>query len=222
MRYRGTLRVSALGLGICVLLLAVEPRKSAQDYPAHQESVTADIGVDYQVHSYSAEGQMYFTKDYLVCEIAVYPKIPMELTGSSFALRLNHSKNAIGEASPELVAASLKDSDWTQRPQVEPGAGVGDGEITIGRPAATGRFPGDPSAGRTQPRLPPAPEDPHAVGKTVKDASQLALNTALPRGRIAAPVAGNVYFEYSGNLKKIKNITLLVHTAAGDLEVPIR
>jgi hypothetical protein len=227
MKFRGAralpgITAIVLSLATCAISPAVEPRNSPNDYPAHAESATADIGVDYQVHSYSADGQMYFTKDYLVCEVAVYPKAPMELTSSSFELRINHSKIAIQQASPEFVAASLKYPDWTQHPQLEVGLGIGDAGVTIGAPPPAGRFPGDPAAGRPLPRPPRAPEDPHKVEKSAKDASQLALDTALTTGRIVMPVAGNVYFAYSGNLKKVRNLSLIVHTSAGNLEVPIR
>jgi hypothetical protein len=219
---RVAVEATVLIFSICALSPAIEPRKSPQDYPSHGESAAMEIGIDYQVHSYSADGEMYFTRDYLVCEVAVYPKVPIELTGSSFELRINRSKSLIPQASPEFVAASLKYPDWTQRSQLELGAGVGDSGVTLGAPPAVGRFPGDPSAGRTQPRPPRAPEDPNKVEKSVKDASQLALDTALRPGRITTPVSGNVYFEYSANLKKLKNLSLIVHTSAGSVEVPIR
>jgi len=212
----------ALSLAFCALLPAVEPHKSAGEYPAHAESAAADIGVDFQVHSYSADGQMYFTKDYLVCEVAVYPRAQLELTGSSFALRINRSKNLVQEASPEFVAASLKYPDWTQHPQLELGAGVGDAGVTVGAPAPAGRFPGDPAAGISLPRRPEAPEDPHKIEKPRIDAAKLALDTALKTGLIATPVAGNIYFEYSGNMKKVKNLSLIVRAAGVDLEIPLR
>jgi hypothetical protein len=212
-------KVVALILSICAFALATEPRRKLEDYSSHMESPAVNIGVDYQVHSFSAEGHMYFTKDYLVCEIGIYPKVSVELTGSSFELRINRSKNSIRQASPEFVAASLKYPDWTRHPQLEVGAGAGDSSVILGRPPAIGRFPGDPSVGRRQPQPPRAPEDPD---KPVIDEAQLALDSALRQGTIATPAAGNVYFEYSGNLKKIRNLSLMVHTSAGDLEVPIR
>jgi hypothetical protein len=214
--------VVALTLSICAFALATEPRGKLEDYPSHMESPAMNIGVDYQVHSFSAEGQMYFTKDYLVCEIGIYPRVSVELTGNSFELRINRSKNPIPQASPEFVAASLKYPDWTQHPQLEVGAGAGDSSVILGRPPAVGRFPGDPSVGRRQPQPPRAPENPDKPGKPVIDEARLALDTALGSGPIATPAAGNVYFEYSGNLKKIRNLSLVVHTSAGDLEVPIR
>lgn len=218
---RHVLEIAALVLAICALAPAIEPRQNAQDYPFHAGSAAVDIGVDYQVHSYSADGQMYFTKDYLVCEVALYPKLLIELTGSSFELRINRSRVPVPQAAPEFVAASLKYPDWTQRPQLELGAGIGDAGVILGRPPAVGRFPGDPSAGRTQPKPPRAPEDPHKVENPVTDAAQLALDTALKTGRITTPTAGNVYFAYSGNMKKIKNLSLILHTSAGEFEVPI-
>jgi hypothetical protein len=224
---RNTAWAALLALAFCAISCAIEPRKSAQDYPAHAESAAADIGVEYQVHSFSSDGQMYFTKDYLVCEVAIYPKGPLPLTGTSFELRMNRSKTALQQSSPEFVAASLKYPDWTQHPQLELGAGVGNAGVTLGSPPAVGRFPGDPSVTRPYPQPPRAPDDqtqenPHKVEKTSKDAAQLALDTALPAGRITGAVAGNIYFPFSGNLKKMKSISLILHTPSGDVEIPLR
>jgi len=207
---------------IFALLLAGEPRKSSRDYPAHAESAAAEIGVDYLVHSYSADGQTYFTKDYLVFEVAVYPKAPMELSAGLFLLRINNAKRPIQPVSAELVAASMRNADWIQRPHAEVAAGVGNAGVVLGAPPAVGRFPGDPTGGARYPRPPRAPEDPLKPEKPVKDGAQLAVDTALQTERIMGPVAGNIYFEYSGNTKKLKTLSLVFHTAAGDQEIPIR
>ena len=191
--------------------LAGEPKKSALEYPAHAESAAADIGVDYMVHSYSDEGQMYFTKDYLVCEVAIYPKAPLELTGASFELRINQSKRPIPETSAELVAAAVKVPEWT-------GNDVG----VLGAPPGVGRFPGDPNGAPRYPKPPHAPDDPHKPQTPVKDAGQIALDHALKPGKITGPAAGNVYFAYSGNMKKVKTVSLVFHTVSGDIEIPVR
>jgi hypothetical protein len=212
----------ALALAISSVSAGIEPRKSLQEYPSHIESPAADVGVEYQVHSYSAEGQMYFTKDYLVCEVGIYPKTPLELHSDSFELRVNRAKTAIPEAGPEFVAASLKYPDWTQHPQLEVGAGVGDSGVVLGRPDPVGRFPGDPSIGRPQAKAPRAPDDPNKVEHATADPAKLVLDTALPTGKIGKPVAGNIYFPYSGNVKKIRSLSLILHTAMGDVEIPLR
>jgi hypothetical protein len=216
------MRTAVLTCVMFALPLAGEPRKSARDYPAHVETAAAEIGVDYLVHSYAAEGQMYFTKDYLVFEVAVYPRMPMELGPGSFQLRINNAKRLIQPASAEFVAASLRNPDWVQRPHAELGAGVGDTGVVLGAPPAVGRFPGDPTGGARYPRPPRAPEDPHKPEKPVQDGAQVALDTALQTGRIMRPVSGNIYFEYSGNIKKLKTLSLIFHTADGDQEIPIR
>jgi hypothetical protein len=216
------MRLIALILMALATAWAGEPRKSAQEYPAHFESPAVDIGADYMVHSYSDEGQMYFTKDYLVLDVAIYPKAPLELTGGSFELRINNSKHPLQQASAEFVAASMKYPDWVDRPHAEVGASAGDAGVVLGAPPAVGRFPGDPTGVSRYPKPPRAPEDPHKVEKTAKDAGQIAVDNSLKAGKVTAPVAGNIYFEYAGNMKKVKTLTLIFHTASGDKEIPIR
>lgn len=216
----GTVRLTAIGLMIA-LAMTGEPRKSPLDYPAHVETPEADIGADYLVHSFSGGDQMYFTKDYLVVEIGVFAKAPLELTSASFELRVN-SKQTLQPAAVEFVAASLKYPDWTQQPQAEIGAGVGDVGVVLGAPRTAGRFPGDPAGQTRYPRPPRAPEDPHTPARPVQDAAQIAMNTAFPFGRITGRAAGNLYFEYSGNVRKLKTLTLTVKTAAGDREIRLQ
>lgn len=216
------MRAAIVWLTVCAILLAVEPRKSAQDYPAHAESAAVDLGAEYQVHSFSAGGQMYFTRDYLVFEAGVYPKKLIELTGSSFELRVNKSKIPLEEASPEFVAAALRHPDAIPRSHLELGGGIGNAGVVIGAPTPTERFPGDPSV---RPPLAQAPEDPDeaaAIRRAPQDPAELALSSALRRGEVTHPIAGNVYFYFSGNVRKLKNLSLILHTGSGDLEVPIQ
>jgi hypothetical protein len=104
-------------------------------------------------------------------------------------------------------------------PEVE--LGVGDAGVTLGAPPPVARFPGDPSV-RTYPQPPRAPEDPNKVAKSIRDPAQLVIDTALKTGEIKASTAGNIYFEYSQNLKKIKTLTLILHTPGGNLDLTIR
>jgi hypothetical protein len=216
------MRLATLMLLALAVAQAAQPRKNAQEYPAHFESPAVDVGVDYMVHSYSEEGQMYFTKDYLVFDVAIYPKASLELMAGSFELRINNSKHPLPQASAEFVAASMKYPDWVDHPHAEVGASAGDVGVVLGAPPAVGRFPGDPTGVSRYPKAPRAPEDPHKPEKPVKNAGQIALDNALKAGKVTTPVAGNVYFEYAGNMKKVKTLSLIFHTASGDKEIPVR
>ena len=216
------MRLAAAILIACICLFANEPRKAAKDYAAHAEFPTMDIGVDYMIHSFWNDGQMYFARDYLVCEVAVYPKAPVELTAGSFRLRINGSKYPIAEAGPEFVAASLRYPDWTQHPVTEISASSGDAGVTLGAPPVAPRFPGDPAAQPHYPQPTRAPEDPNKPEKPAVDAAQIVLNTALRSGPIEHATAGYLYFPWSGNLKKIKTVALVVHVSSGDRDVVLK
>jgi hypothetical protein len=180
-----------------VVAHATEPRQSAQEYPAHVDSPAADIGVDFMVHSFSDGSQMYYTKDYLVFDVAVYPKAALELTNTSFELRINYGKRPIPQVAAELVADSLRNPDWLGQPQAAPG-------------------------GPRYPAPPHVPEDVHKPAKINPDAGQIAVNNALKSARITAPTAGNIYFQYAGNIKKVNALSLVFHAPSGDVVIPIR
>jgi hypothetical protein len=116
----------------------------------------------------------------------------------------------------------MKYSDWTEHPHAEIGAGAGDVGVVLGAPPAVGRFPGDPTGVSRYPKPPRAPDDPHKPEKAAKDAGQIVVDHSLKAGKVTAAVAGNIYFEYMGNMKKVKTLSLIFHSSAGDKEIPIR
>lgn len=193
-----------------------EPRRTAAEFPVHVSTPQFDIGVEYTVHSYSGAGsedQMYFTRDFLVFAVAVFPKQPLQLPEGPFELTVNNAKHPIDPVQAEFVAASVRNPEWTTHPQMQVGGGIGDIGGTMGGPSRTERFPGDPNAQSRLPRPPQAPSDDKAQPKTPVDPGKIAIDSALPSGRIVSPVSGNIYFPYTGNAAKIKHLVL--HFAAG-------
>jgi hypothetical protein len=197
------------------------PKPQPADYPAHAQLGQVALGAEYLGRSFFVRGQSFFTPDYLVIEVAVYPAKGERLAISSgqFTLRLNGKKQLLFAQSPGFVAASLKYPDWERRGTLEVTGGVGDTGVILGRPERVERFPGDPRPGQT--RLPappkaPAPQDPSGLEKEPPvSADEGVVEAALPEGQAAGPVSGYLYFAYKGKLKSIRAIELLYEGPGG-------
>ncbi len=199
----------------------VPAKQKPADYPVHAQAGNTGIGAEFMVHVVSIEGQSYFVPDYFVVEVAVFPEKggPLELRNGHFTLRINGKKQELMTQSPGFAAASLKYSDWSQRPSVTASAGAGDGGIVIGRPQTQPRFPGDDR--------PPRPTNPTQTtvdsGKEPPmTAAEAVVAAALIEGPINQPAAGYLYFPYRGDGKKAKKIEMVYRGPAGEVTLPLR
>ena len=192
-----------------------EPREKPADYPVHAAIGNAGIGAEYLVHSFSGDRQTFYTPDYLVVEVAVYParEAVFEIGNGTFVLRINGRKQTLYPDAPGFVAASLKYPDWERRMNVETQASVGNADVIVGRSQTVERFPGDPRPGQNRlPRAPKAPEaDPRSGAERQEpvNAADIIAATALPEGIAASPVSGYLYFRYRGKTKSIKSLELV-------------
>ena len=194
----------------CALVLPAQDaskRVKASDYPAHTALANLEIGADYLVHSVPGERGFYFTRDFLVVEVGIFPATREGVTLSSrqFTLRIN-GKTVLYAESAGTVAASLKYPDWEQHPTMTAQAGP----VIIG-PPAVGRFPGDQRAGIPLP-VPRQPDthDQSGVDKPVdKPIEQAVANAALPEGSASKPVKGCLFFAYKGKTKSIRSLELI-------------
>jgi hypothetical protein len=190
-----------------------EPRAKAADYPAHAALDNLALGADFLVHTFAGRGKTFLIEDYLVVEVAVYPaqgSRPM-IAQSHFVLRIN-GKNQLLPQPPQFAAASLKYPDWTQKPTVVAGAGVGDSGVIIGRQPRVQRFPNDPRPSQERLPMPRAPEPADRSGiEKEEEASpaEVCVEQALPEGPAAGPIRGYLYFPHKGKVKSIKKLELL-------------
>jgi hypothetical protein len=209
------------------LFAQTEHKDKATDYPLHATAGRVSIGADYLIHSVPAGDQTFLAKDYLVVEVAVYPASaePVTIDGSTFKLRLNGQKIPLTSDAPGFVAASLKYPDWEQRPVTELSAGVGDANVTLGRPPAVGRFPGDPTDPQNRvPQLPRAPTTEEQSGiqrERPETVDEIIARTALLEGRADHPVSGFLYFPYKGKIKSLKSIELIYQSKDGSVTLKL-
>ena len=213
LRLYGTAGVALL-LAAPALAQGTKPKKTAAEYPLHTKTADMEIGVEYMVRSFGAD-QIMLADDFLVAEVAVYPlhRSGVQLDMRKFTLRINGKKQVLSPQPAGMVAASLKYPDWRQKPQMTLGGGMGDRGIIIGRPQGPPRFPGDARGESRLPAPPQAPTDQQVQQEPV-DINELIQKIVLPEGLIRLPVSGYLFFPYTGKLKSLKTVELLVETVS--------
>jgi hypothetical protein len=184
------------------------PRSKPADYPAHVTLPGMEIAAEYLLHSIPTEKGFYFTKEYLVVDVAVFRNVTenFKISSGQFTLRMNHGQSVLSPDSPGTVAASLKYPDWEQRPNLAAQAGP----VIIGAPPAVGRFPGDHRD--TQPMPPPVKQEPDPSGaetEPAKSIEQLIALAALSEGHPGNAVKGCVFFRFRGKTKSIRSLELV-------------
>jgi len=215
-------RLSALAL-MPVWLLAQgirDAKPKAADYPLHTSVGDVSIGAEYLVHSIPVGDQTYLAADYLVVEVAVYPKAhdPIVITDETFTLRVNGKKQVIYPQSPGFVAASMKYPDWEPRVSKE----VSVGPVVIGRPTPVGRFPDD-TRGNRLPKAPKAPDDQRNIEQQAPDdPADVLARVGLPQGEVSKPVTGFLYFHYKARPKSIHSVELVCQTKAGSSTLQLK
>ncbi len=201
-------------------------RKAPSDYEAHGRVGDVEIAADFLVHSVPIPQQPLLVEDYLVVEVAWFPREgkPVSVNAGRLTLRVNGRKEALLSQTPGMVAASFKYPDWRQRPTVVGGASSGDAGVLVGRPPQVSRFPGDrrPDASRLPQPPQGAPPDPNLPEKEMFDAAAAIVAISLPEGPTRHPVSGLVYFPFSGRLKSIKRVELLIQTDGEPVALKLR
>lgn len=195
------------------------PRNSASEYPVHATLASASIGAEYLVRSIPSRGRVFFSPDYLVLEVGVYPATgqTIKIVLEHFALRMNGKKETIAPQSPGFIAAGFKYPDWERRRGLETSAGVGDSTVILGRPQPRSRFPGDPTPSQT--RLPPVPRAPEREPAVEREeparAENVVVEAALAEVETPSPRAGYLYFPFKGKTKSIRSLELIYRGPAG-------
>jgi len=199
----------------------VAPRAKPSDYPAHEKVKTtvlaaALVPADQAKKMFSSE----ISKAYIVVEVAVYPGAGQSFDVDRLDFSLNSSDQVLHASNPRDVANPWQDKHAgipSRGPNVSGETGV---EVAHGTDPVTGRprtsvatyegvavsnYPADPA--------PPAPR-----GNSDQSAAQKVRDMALGQGLTSKPVAGYLYFRYSG--KKRDGLTL--NYSNDDLSVDLK
>jgi len=205
---RSVLRCLSLAVFVtCFVSAQSDVTRQPADYPSHAAWPKFDIGAEYMVHSIPTPTGAVFARDYLVIEVAIYPRnklLPVKIDPQQFTLHINDNKYIILPESPGAVAQSIKYPSFQNHSHTEAEVGP----VIIGRPVDQPHFPDDKTGtGRLPPRQPdPDSSVPQASEKTT---DELVNEAALPEMETHAPVKGSLYFFYDKKLKNLKTLDLV-------------
>jgi hypothetical protein len=208
------------------------PRSDPADYAAHSSAKGVTIAAslipaDQLKKVFSAD----VSRGYVVFEVAVYPStgVEPEVATNDFTLRTPPEATTMRAAGAEAVAASAipYDKHTPSTPSSAPGNVHVYTESTIGyESGGNGRRGGVYTGGGvTVTNYPPpaAPPSSSSSKDQRRDELQIALqDKALPEGRVAAPVAGYLYFPKPSSRHKIDTYELAWYGQDGTIRLQVR
>jgi len=225
------LSVLKLGIPIAIVCLCLEgqtlpgkdapveikgmlPRPTPADYPDRETVGQFTIAAEFQGHGVPTPQGNLSTEYYVSVETAMFgpPGAHIKLSFDDFTLRIN-DKKTVPSLPYGVVLSNVKDPEWVPPEPViskEHPNLIDREEEKAEKPSTSGLSTGGaPGAGKDPP---PVIKVPLAVQRALNQRVQKA---ALPEGDRALPVAGLLFFSYSGKIEKIHSIELIYSGAAG-------
>jgi hypothetical protein len=203
---------------ICCAGLAcagTDPKPKAEDYDVHARVDGIEVGAEYMVHSFSGEDKTFLVDDYLVVEVALFPRKGESVMANSgeFTLRVD-GKRPLSSVAPQGVVSSMQRRQWQQGRGVQAAGGVGDDVVVLGGPPRqTPPYGQEPRTTRRPPRAPDSENRSGLPAPEKVNPEELVVRTAFPEGTFSGPVSGFLFFPFSGKASKIKSVDLLYHDA---------
>ncbi len=182
------------------------PRATPADYQAQAQAGGMTIAAEFAGHFVPTLQGNLSTEDYVVVETGMFgpPEAHTKLFVGDFSLRINGKKTALPAQPYGMVIKSLKDPDW------EPPAAAKSSSKTN---LSTG-------GGGGQDKDPPAPV--HIPIEVQRAMQQRIQKASLPEGDRTLPVAGLIFFQYSGRTQGIRSIELIYNGSAGNVTLDLR
>jgi hypothetical protein len=193
----------------CAWAQGTNPKAGASEYAVHDEMTDGSLGAENLGHSLLTAKGAILLRDFLVVEAALYPKDSrMKIRMDQFRLRVNGKKDTLSPQSLSLVIGSLQYPDWSGRPSLEAGAGLGNAGVVLGRPVPVEQ---------RGPAPPRAPENNNGVEKSEPEpVEEVIHHFALPEGdQVHAPASGYLFFPFQAKLKSIKTLELIYEGPLG-------
>ena len=177
------------------------PRATAADYQANAAAGTVTIAAEFLGHAVPTEKGTLSTETFVVVEAGIFgqPDAGIKLSLENFSLRIN-GKNDLPSQPPGLVGKSLKD------PDLEPPASASSSKTKT-------NVNGGGGGGQVDSNAPPAPV--HIPIEVQRSMQQRVQKAAFPEGDRTLPVAGLLFFQYSGKAKSIRSVELIYNGPAG-------
>jgi len=180
------------------------PRATPSDYQAQEQAGRMTIAAEFQGHSIITPQGPLSTEEFVVVETGFFGPLGtrLKLSFEDFSLRINGKKDVPSQPYGVLLG-SVKDPEWVPPEEAKPKS---KSALNLG---------GDEQDRGIQrgEKEPPFPvkipiEVQRAMAERIRKAS-------LPEGDRPLPVAGLIYFPYSGKTQKIHTIELVYSGPAG-------
>jgi hypothetical protein len=177
------------------------PRATAADYRANAAAGAVTIAAEFLGHAVPTAQGTLSTETYVVVEAGIFgqPDAGIKLSLENFSLRINGKNDPLPSQPFGLVGKSLKD------PDLEPPASASSKTKT--------NVNGGGGGGQLDSNAPPAPV--HVPIEVQRSMQQRVQKAALPEGDRTLPVAGLLFFQYSGKAKSIRSVELIYSGPTG-------
>jgi len=185
------------------------PRANANEYLSHVQAGAVTIGAEFDEHSVPTPDATLSTEDFVAVEVGIFgaPGAHAMVSSADFSLRINGKKSALPVEQFAAVFRNLRDPTYNP-PELQQAKESKTGSIGTG--------------GNNQSDLGATPPPVH-IPPEMERAMQLKVqNAALPEGDRALPVAGLIFFRYTGLRKGIHTIELLYSGPAGKATVTLQ
>jgi hypothetical protein len=191
---------STLIAALCVCAYGqVAPRAAPSEYQTQAKAGAVTIAAEFKGHSVPTLDSIFTTEDFVVVEAALYGAADSKLTFSidDFSLRVNGKKVPLPSLPTDFISRNVKDPEWA--PPAAPESKKSKTQLN------TGGGGGDDSP-------PPIVHVPIEVQRAMIQKVQKA---AMAQGERPLPQAGLLFFQFGGDVKKIKSIELVYSGPAG-------
>jgi hypothetical protein len=179
----------------------IPARGSAAEYMGHGAVGSLSIGADFDGHDIPTLQSTLTTEDFVAVEVGIFGAHGAHaiISASDFSLRINGKKSAIPTEGFSALTRNLRDPSWTPPDQK-------DKEKSRGGLNTGGGQQDDLGATPAPVHIPPEME--RSMRLQVQEAT-------LPEGDRALPIAGLIFFKYSGQQKGIHQVELVYEGSAG-------
>jgi hypothetical protein len=177
------------------------PRATPADYQANAAAGTVTIAAEFLEHAVPTAQGPLSTEAYVVVEAGIFgqPDAGINLSLENFSLRINGKNDPLPSQPFGLVGKSLKD------PELEPPAAAPS--------KSKSSINGGGGGAQGESNAPPPPV--HIPIEVLRSMQQRLQKAALPEGDRTLPVAGLLFFRYSGKATSIRSVELIYNGPAG-------
>lgn len=179
----------------------IPARGSATEYMGHGKVGALTIGADFDSHDIPTLESTLTADDYVTVEVAIFgsPGAHATISAADFSIRINGKKSPTPSEGFAALSRNLRDPSWTPPDQKEKQKSRG----------------GLNTGGGDQDGLGSTPAPVHIPPEMERSMRQQVGAAALPEGDRALPVAGLLFFKYSGQAKGIHEVELVYEGSAG-------